>query len=271
MVIENLFLAALFPVTAPPFPPLKLQKLKDLSELSLQEAPPEALVRVPWFPEKLQYNVKWGLVSLGTGYMQSNEVVRFNGRTAFLVRTAAVSNGFADKFYKVRDHYESFIDARTLASLGFAKQIREGDYFRDEWALYDYGDDRSFAKGRNKKGEETLYLGDIPGAVQDMLSSLYYIRTQDLKEGREFIIDVNTKKNWPLVVKVIKKERIKVPAGTFDCFLVEPRLRDEGLFIQKGNKLEVWLTDDERKMPVQMHVQVLFGHIRAELEGIGSP
>jgi hypothetical protein len=95
---------------------------------------------------------------------------------------------------------------------------------------------------------------------------MYYIRAQkNLEPGADVILDVNTKQNWPLVVHVVKKERIRVPAGTFDTVLVEPAIRHEGIFIQKGKKLQIWLTDDEKRTPVQMKVEVFFGHISAKL------
>ncbi len=272
MVMELLFFLASMPGVAPRFPAPRLIALDAPTAMAQSVVPPPAdIKRVPWFPEKLEFNVKWGVMSLGTAYLESTEVVRMDGKLAYRVRSDANSNGFADTFYKVRDRYESYVDAKSLTSLGFSKQLREGGFYRDEWVLYDVPERSYLAKTRNKKGEASLEDGLLPGEVQDILSSLYYIRTQDLEVGREYTVDVNTKDNWPLVVKVNRREKIRVPAGRFDCFLVEPYLRGEGLFIQKGKRLEVWLTADERRMPVQVHVDVIFGHIRAELEKIHTP
>ena len=70
---------------------------------------------------------------------------------------------------------------------------------------------------------------------------------------------------YPLVVNVLKRETIKVPAGKFDCRVVEPFLRGPGIFISKGKKLEVWLTDDADRIPVRMRSEVAIGHVSAEL------
>jgi len=70
---------------------------------------------------------------------------------------------------------------------------------------------------------------------------------------------------YPLVVHVLKREKIKVPAGKFDCLVVEPFLRGPGIFISKGKKLVVWLTADERRIPVRMRSEVFIGHVSAEL------
>jgi len=101
--------------------------------------------------------------------------------------------------------------------------------------------------------------------VQDVLSAFYFIRTQDLKVGKSLFVDNHTdKKNYPLEVKVLRKERVKVPAGTFNCVVVEPILKASGIFKQKGS-LTVWLTDDEIKMPVLMKSKVIVGSISTEL------
>jgi len=51
-----------------------------------------------------------------------------------------------------------------------------------------------------------------------------------------------------------------VPAGTFDCIVVEPALKFEGLFQQKG-KVTIWLTDDEHRVPVLIKTQIVIGTI----------
>jgi len=109
--------------------------------------------------------------------------------------------------------------------------------------------------------------GVLPGPVQDMLSSLYYIRQQDLSGKQDIILDVtNRDVTYPLKVIVLKRETIKTSAGKFKCVVVEPQFRGEGIFIQKGKSLKVWLTDDEYKMPVRMETKVFIGTVNAELE-----
>ena len=63
----------------------------------------------------------------------------------------------------------------------------------------------------------------------------------------------------------LRREMIEVPAGRFKTGVVEPFLRQEGIFVQKGKRLQVWLTDDERHVPVFMRVEIIFGSISAYL------
>lgn len=242
---------------------------------------PQELVRGPaafppgtvvpaWFPEALEFEIKWGLLMVGWASLRMQEVVDFAGTPAFRIVSEAWSNKFCDAFYKVRDINESWIRTSDHASLGYSKKLREGQFFRDEWVRFDYSDSTFTSHKIDRDGTVTPSSGTIPGTVQDILSSVYFIRPKALKVGEEVILDVNDKSNWPLVVRVVRRQKITVPAGTFNTVLVEPALRKEGLFIQKGKKLEIWLTDDERHMPVLMRVEVFFGHISAYLRKIGK-
>lgn len=220
---------------------------------------------LPVFPERLVYSISWGILAVGQATLVAEQIVDFNGKPAYALISEAKSNAFCDTFHKVRDLNESWVDAQTLGSLGYSKKLREGHFFRDEWVLFDSAAGTYHARTINRDGSFRVQTGTAPAFVQDILSSLYYVRSQPLVIGSEIVLDVNTKENWPLVTRALKRERIKTPAGTFNTVLVEPSLRREGIFIQKGKRLRIWLSDDERRMPVLIKVEVFFGHVTARL------
>ncbi len=224
--------------------------------------------KVPWFSEKLEYEVKWGIFSMGTAYIEVKEVVNFNGQPAYHIVSEAKTNGFADNFYKVRDKNESWVGVKDLRSLGYYKQLREGEFYRDEWVVYDYEKNSFLAKQTNKDGSFHYSSGTVSGPVQDILSSVYSIRPKKLEVGDEVVMDVNTRSNWPLVVKVTRRKMIKVPAGHFRTVIVEPAMRKEGIFIQKGTSMKVYLTNDKRHIPVLIQVDISFGTISIYLTEI---
>ena len=87
----------------------------------------------------------------------------------------------------------------------------------------------------------------------------------DLRVGKDEVLEVYADgKVYPLKVIVHAKEKVTVPAGTFRCIKVEPVLKSEGIFKQKG-KLTVWLTDDKLKIPVKMTSKILIGSIGTKL------
>ena len=91
------------------------------------------------------------------------------------------------------------------------------------------------------------------------------MRTQPLEEGKSIYVDNFTDgKQYSLEVRVLRREKISVTAGTFDCIVVEPLLQTVGVFKHEG-KLTVWLTDDRLRMPVLMKSKILVGSVSAEL------
>ena len=139
----------------------------------------------------------------------------------------------------------------------FEKHIREGKFSADKYVEYDQYHRNVITK------KDTM---PVPLYVQDILSSFYYARTVPMKVGHPFDIDNYADgKVYQLKVLVHRKEQIKVPAGSFNCIVIEPVLKGEGLFNQKG-KLTIWLTDDERRIPVLMKSKVVIGSIDARLK-----
>ena len=220
---------------------------------------------LPVFPEKLVFDMSWGLLSVGEATLGVDKIVMFNGRPAYHLVSEARSNSFCDTFYVVRDLNESWLDARTLTSLGYSKKVREGRFFRDEWVLYDR-DAATFVNRRvNRDGTFSVRSGTIPARVQDILSSIYWTRAQTLENGAAVKVDVNTPDNWPLVITVRARETVRVPRGRFASVIVEPGMAREGIFVQKGKRLRLWLSDDRRKLILKMKAEVFFGSVTAAL------
>lgn len=236
------------------------------SQLMGREVPYDpSYKKLPVFPEKIVLQVSWGMLDVGVATLSVGRIVMFNGRPAYHLVSEAQSNAFCDTFYRVRDVNESWLDAKTLTSLGYSKKLREGGFFRDEWVLYDRDAGTFVARRVDKKGDFAVRTGTIPAQVQDILSSIYYVRAQELEGRSEVIVDVNTPDNWPLSVKVKQRETVKTHAGRFKSVMVEPEMRREGLFVQKGKRLRLWLSDDAQKRPLLMKVEVFFGHVTASL------
>jgi hypothetical protein len=223
--------------------------------------------------EDLFFVVKWGVVTGGHSTLAIRNIETMEGRSAFHIVSEARSTGVVDAFYKTRDRNETWLDVQSLATLRYEKHIREGKYRVEQTIELDQINHRfrDYFE-RLDKGTTSYVEGPVPPYVMDVLGSLYYVRTLPLEVGQSFSIDVyDGKKVWPLVVKVGKREKVKVPAGKFDCFRVEPLLREPGIFIKKGKKLQVWMTADQYRMPVLMRSEVAFGHVAAELVSFHRP
>ena len=219
----------------------------------------------PWSNESLKYGIYYSFIKAGTAYIKTRGLVSKNGKTAYLIQTTAFSATVIDSVYKVRDINYSWLDVDSLHSLGYSQSLREGNYKRDEWVTFD--DENGHYYGQVQKKEEPQIIADeLKQQVLDMLTSLYYVRAKPLAVGQDVTFDIiNRETQYPLVVKVLGKETVKTAAGKFDCWVVEPQFRGEGIFVAKGKSLKVWLTDDKYRMPVKMAVEVFIGSVTAEL------
>ena len=211
--------------------------------------------------EVLRFDVKYGFVTAGIAEYSIPKISRLAGREVYNVSFNVNSVPAFDPFYKVRDHYETYIDVEGLFPWRFEQHIREGGYSRDFSAFFDQ------RKGVAKTSEGSY---EIPPNVNDIVSAFYLARTFDyskMKEGDKVHLENFYKdKVYPLDVVFKGRERVSVSAGTFDCIILEPMVREGGLFKSEGS-IVVWLTDDELKIPVKVKTKVLIGSIDAELSG----
>lgn len=217
--------------------------------------------------EKLDFDIRWGVVKAGTSSLDIDGLVDVDGRPAYHLVSEAHSTGVVDTFYKVNDRNEAWLDQASLVSVRYTKQLREGSFKEDDLVtLNQVIDEWTRTIDRLDKKTKEIKSGPLPPDTLDVQSSLYVMRTMPMVVGASYRINIHSNdKIYPLVVKIKRREKIKVPAGTFDCFLVQPLLRGPGMFVSKGKKLEVWLTADDRHMPVRMRSEVFFGHVAAEL------
>jgi hypothetical protein len=225
---------------------------------------PSGRTTVPPFGvgESLSFEIKYGFISAGTAIIGIPRIVSVRGRPCYHIVSVAESNSFFSVFFTVRDVVESHMDVRELVPLRFEKRLREGD-FRDH-DLVEFDHDRNVAIYPEQDGR----VVPIASGAQDILTSLYCVRMMDLEVGRSVYIDNHAdKKNYPLEIRVLRREAVTVGAGRYNCLVVEPLMRTSGLFRQKG-RLTVWLTDDERRVPVLMKSKVIIGSISAELVDI---
>ncbi len=229
--------------------------------------------------EKLTFKVRYGFIRAGTATMEVMKDKMIRGKPVYHIQARAGSASGFSWIYKVEDVIDSYMDKMGLFSWKFEKRLREGSYMVD--LLVNYFPEDSLAdinyiryEDENTIRDKEHYQIKTPPFSRDVLASFYYIRTQNLEVGKVFtMVNHDNKKVYNLEIHVYPREIAETAAGNFSCFVVEPLLKGEGLFQQKG-RLRVWMTDDKFKIPVQMKSEVVVGHITTELEeisGINEP
>jgi hypothetical protein len=217
--------------------------------------------------EDYAFAVRLGLFRAGLAHISVLAVESINERPAYHLLSEAHSTGIVKLVYPVLDRDDTWLDTQSLVTVRYEKKILERHFRIEEAVTLDQVNhrykDTSYRMDKDRYGFQE---GSLPPNILDILGSFFYVRTVPLAVGQLFSIDVYSGgKVWPLEVRVIKRETVKVTAGKFDCFVVEPLLREQGLFISKGKKLEVWLTADDHHMPVRMRAETFVGHVAVEL------
>jgi len=207
--------------------------------------------------EKLTFDVRFGAIKVGTGRMEVVGMQDVRGREAWHTRFT-VKGGIP--FYKVNDRMESWIDTRTFESLQFLQDLQEGR--RDKERFYEiYPDLATYSE----KGE-VEHAPSVADPLDDA-AFLYFVRTIPLEVGKtyEFNRYFRPDRN-PVQIRVLRKETIKVPAGSYQTIVIQPIIKSKGIFSEKGHA-EMWLTDDSRRLLVQMKSDLSIGSLNLYLRG----
>jgi len=213
--------------------------------------------------ERYVFSVRYGPIRAGTATIAIEGIRTVEGDSCYHYATTAESNDFFSTFFLVRDRVESYAAVEDLLPRRFEKHLSEGNYARDDTIGFDQRNHLAiYADGR---------MFEILPGTHDILSAFFDARTRALQPGDVVNLECHAdRRNYPLRTQVHRRERVSVPAGDFDCLVVEPMLRTPGLFQHEGS-LTIWLTDDARKIPVQMKSKLPIGSISVVLTGIEGP
>lgn len=220
--------------------------------------------------EKVTYRIHYGMINAGEATITVNESpYKFGNREAFHVVGEGRSLGSFDWFFKVRDRFETYIDKEGLFPYRFIRNCDEGGYkIHQDYTFFP--EKRAY---KDAKGDAYM----TPAFVQDMISAYFYSRTLDyanMKPGEIIsIVTIVDDEIYPLKMKYIGKENVKVDVGTFRCMKFAPVVQ-KGRVFKKEEDLSVWVTDDANRLPILAKAKILVGSIKMELQtyaGLSHP
>lgn len=216
----------------------------------------------PWsFPvgERMEYSVNWGRVRLGKGTLAVEAIDTIGAESGYRI---ALEMSGGPPFYRVDDRQVTWVRPRPLASLQFVQRLREGRYHRDTRYEFDL-DEPSYDRWDIRDGEWRLRDEEagipVPDGALDDLSFLYFARLLPLEVGQRYELDLYFKESGnPVVIEVLRREEIRVPAGTFQTIVVRPIIRTGGVF-GDGGEAELYLSDDDRRLIVRLKTSMKIG------------
>jgi hypothetical protein len=170
-----------------------------------------------------------------------------------------VSKGFFTWLFgiKIEDSYGAVVSSEDLGLLRSWKEIDQGDLHRRyetkvnrEQSTVSYSE-----TDRNKPGPATVKTGACPRWVLDLLSAVYFIRTQEFKFGSPITIPLtDVGQVYQIDVVPVKAEEVEVEAGKFKSIQLDLKIFD-GKYVKRSGQLLVWLSDDRRRLPVRARLK----------------
>jgi hypothetical protein len=210
--------------------------------------------------EIFYYDISWLGIHVGKAILEAthtNGVIRITSQVH--------SAPFISTFYRVEDFAESvIIDGIPV---NFRIKQREGKYRSDKETIFDVNNNViTFFNYLNGTRDEHSMKDEN---IWDVISGFFYLRTQPLEVGKPVYINIfDSNTFYRAKIDVLAKEKIKVAnGGEIDTFIVKPTLQSEGLFQRKGDIL-IWISDDEKRIPIRVATSVSVGHVVAELQNI---
>ncbi len=207
--------------------------------------------------ELLEYDISFGKVHVGNGNMEVLPMDTVRGRSAW--HTIFRLNG-GIPFYRVRDKFEDWWDFETLASLRYRQDISEGSH-KPKRHYEIYPERREYVEVSSK---DTTPRQSVAHPMSET-SFIYFLRTVPLRVGMDTsFADYFMAERNPVRFKVLRREVISVGAGKFNALVVQPIF--ESKLFSEGGKAEIWLSDDENRIMLQMKSKVSFGSLNLYLK-----
>lgn len=215
---------------------------------------------MPYIGEHMRFKVSWEFID--AGYATMNVRPTKNG---WHIHSDARTNKFLDLFKKVRDTIdaEGVCVGDRMQSTLFSVRQRERSYRNEKKIEFLWQKNKAIF---TRKGESKTY--DVPAGHLSVLDAFFATRKLNLKPGQVVTLPVfDSRKRYKVVVRMLPKtETVQAPWGEYvQCIVLEPKLKTEGIFSSKGD-IKIWLTNDERHIPLKITAKIKIGSIIARLK-----
>jgi hypothetical protein len=216
--------------------------------------------------EKAVYQASWNGVPVATAEVFTTSQM-IDGKKFYNIRVEAKTSRVLDFVWKMRDTVTSTVEAKGLAPARFTFSQRENRKVIDTDARFDRNARKWFVS-RDERRKVKQYEFDQPPNTVDPITAVYLARSQDLKVGDHLYFNVFGGKNrYLLDLEVERRETIQIASGSVDAFKIVPRIKNlakQG-YAEKLNEAAVWISADERRIPVMLTSKISFGTVYMEM------
>lgn len=212
--------------------------------------------------EFITYKVFYSVVGAAIGAGEatfSTSLEMMNNKPVYHVVGEGKTYSFYDKFFKVRDKYETYIDTATLQPYRFIRNIDEGGYKKYQNVTFN-------------NITHTAVTNDgvfkVPVCVQDVLSAIFYARNIDFDKYKpedkiSFSLFLDDEV-FNMYIRYLGKEKIKTKYGKFNAVKFKPLLV-KGTIFEGGEKMTVWVSDDPNHVPLRVESPITVGSVKVDM------
>lgn len=200
--------------------------------------------------DRLTYDIEWRLIHAGSAVVDTQKTS---------ARLKLESAGMVSSLFKVDDAYGVTYEEPFCATSS-TLDAQEGKRHRETRVTYDRAKNRADYIERDVLKNAVLHTYDtaIPNCVHDVLGALISLRGLELKPGESAQIPVSDgHKTASVKVEAQERDEIKAAGTTYKTIRCEPFLMNGVVYNRKG-RVFVWLTDDARRLPVQIQLRMSF-------------
>lgn len=190
-----------------------------------------------------------------------------DGRPAY--RTSLELEARIPLIYRMDNRQVSWIVPDPFRTLRYEERLREGDHRRHRRYRLDQEEGTYTRFDRDDGGWRAVegWTGvPMPPRALDEVAFLYLVRALPLEPGRTYRLTRHFEEDGnPVILEVLRRETVRVPAGRFETVVVRPVIRTSGLF-SRGGRAEVFVTDDRRRLVVEIRSRMKVGRVHFRLE-----
>ncbi len=212
--------------------------------------------------EELFFRLRWGVFVGGEGSLKVEQE-----KNAWHFIATGKSTPFLDNIYRVRLRIDARTDLGMTCFSSYEERTQENKKDKSKSIFFD--PQTGTVRRIDPKKTRTLHT-DLK-SIFDPLSLFYSFRTQELSVGAVLRTTITDgKKIVHGTAKVIKQEKITVPAGTFNCWRIEPDIKDVGGVFKKSKNARMWLwvSADKHKIPLRIRTKIALGSITSDLTAV---
>ena len=214
--------------------------------------------------EFLKFRVSYGLINAGFATLEIKNSLK-NNKTMYHIIGKGWSTGMVNFFFPVNDDYQTYINQTTLKPYRFIRKINEGGYTKNKEILFDFQKHQAKVINHKHNSEKTYF---IQNDVQDMLSSLYYLRSLNLEKIKpNEVITINMffdNKMNKIKLKFKKRDIINTKFGKVKALIFQPMVQIGRVF-KDEESITLWISDDKNKIPLKIKASIVVGSLKADL------